>query len=70
MIAFRWVMGVCGALVALVALLSFVIALISARDLWYDRARRLAQYTWMIALLWFNVEVWGRVVYTLVTWNS
>ena len=22
----------------------------------------------MALLLWFNVEVWGRVIYTLVTW--
>jgi len=23
----------------------------------------------LVALTWFNVEVWGRVVHTIVTWK-
>lgn len=70
MIVFRWIMGVFAALVVLIALVSLIAGVITARDFWYERARRFAQYTWMLALLWFNIEVWGRVVYTLVTWSS
>jgi len=67
---FRWIIGVFAALIALIAVMSLVFGLVTARDLWYDRARSFLQYTWMLALLWFNIEVWGRVAYTLFTWNS
>jgi hypothetical protein len=70
MIVFRWFMGVVGGFAVLMALLSLIFGLVTARDFWYDRARRFAQYTWMLALLWFNIEVWGRVAWTLVTWNA
>jgi hypothetical protein len=68
MIIFRWVMGVFGMLIVLITVISLIFGIVTARDFWYDRARRFMTYTWMVALLWFNIEVWGRVVYTLVTW--
>ena len=70
MTIFRWIVGGFGTLFVLVAVLSLVLGLITARDFWYDRARRFLQYIWMLALLWFNIEVWGRVAWTLVTWNQ
>jgi len=34
-----------------------------------DRAKRIAAWIRLLALFWFNVEVWGRVVYTIATWK-
>ena len=34
-----------------------------------DRAKRIAAWIRLFALFWFNVEVWGRVVYTIATWK-
>ena len=70
MIAFRWVVGGFAALMAVCTLISFVIAVVGANEIWYGRARRCMHWLWVSGLLWFNVEVWGRVVWTLVHWNS
>jgi len=29
----------------------------------------MAAWIRLLALAWFNVEVWGRVVHTIVTWK-
>jgi hypothetical protein len=65
---FRWIVGVLAALLATGSVLS--LALFLAFDLppWLARARTLRRGLWMALLLWFNVEVWGQVVWTLVTW--
>ena len=34
-----------------------------------DRAKRITAWIRLLALFWFNVEVWGRVVYTIATWK-
>ena len=34
-----------------------------------ERARRLRAWIRLLALAWFNVEVWGRVVYTHRHWT-
>jgi len=34
-----------------------------------DRAKALSAWIRLLALFWFNVEVWGRVVHTIVTWK-
>jgi arylsulfatase len=31
---------------------------------------RLRHFTILIALFWFNLEIWGRVVWTILTWNT
>jgi hypothetical protein len=69
-IAFRWTVGALAALLAVGTVLSFVIALIWANDIWYRRARHFLHWLWVDALLWFNVEVWGRVAWTLFHWTS
>jgi uncharacterized membrane-anchored protein len=33
-----------------------------------ERARRLAAWIRLLALAWFNVEIWGRVVHAIATW--
>ena len=34
-----------------------------------DRAKSIAAWIRLLALFWFNIEIWGRVVYTIVTWK-
>ena len=68
MTVFRWIMGVLSALMAGGAVLSFVIFLVQDAPDWLVLARRFRRWTSVALLFWFNTEVWGRVVYTLVTW--
>jgi len=69
MTIFRWIMGVIGGGLAAGAVMAFVIFILADIDEWLRRARLLRRLTWAVALFWFNVEVWGRVVYTLVHWK-
>ena len=68
MTIFRWVIGVIAALMAVGGVLSFVLFIAFDIDVWLKRARRFRHGVYMACLLWFNVEVWGRVVWTLVKW--
>ena len=68
MTIFRWIIGVLSALLAAGALLSFVLFIAFDINVWLDRARSLRRGTYMALLLWFNVEVWGRVIWTLIHW--
>ena len=68
MTIFRWIIGVIAALLASGALISFALFIAFDIDVWLKRARTLRRGVYMALLLWFNVEVWGRVVWTLVTW--
>jgi hypothetical protein len=69
-IVFRWIVGVLGAFFAVCALLSFVLHVLSNSSVWLARARSVRHWLWLVLLLWFNVEVWGRVVLTIVHWKS
>ncbi len=69
MTVFRWIMGVLGGLFAGGWLLSFLLYVLRDDDRLKELGARLRQYTILIALAWFNIEVWGRVVYTIVTWG-
>ena len=69
MTVFRWLVGVVGALMALGALGSFIVFVLTDIAVWLQRTRRFRRWTWLAFLLWFNVEVWGRVVYTIVNWT-
>ena len=64
----RWSVAVVAALLAIGALFSLTIAVVFDNDIWNGRARQLRSLLWVLALAWFNTEVWGRVVYTLVHW--
>ena len=68
MLIFRWVMGVLVGGLGSLALLCLVVYISSGIDLWADRARQLRQLAWTGALFWFNIEIWGRVVWTIITW--
>lgn len=65
----RWTVGVIAALLAVGALFGLVISVAFENQVWRDRTRRMRALIYVLALAWFNAEVWGRVVYTIVTWG-
>ena len=68
MIVFRWIIGVIAALMAAGSVLSFVLFMAFDINVWLDRARSFRRWLYLSCLLWFNVEVWGRVVWTIIHW--
>jgi hypothetical protein len=68
MTIFRWIIGVLSVLFATGSLLSFVLFVAFDIDVWLQRARAMRHLLYMALLLWFNIEVWGRVLWTLVHW--
>ncbi len=70
MIVFRWILGVLGAFFVIGATLSFVLFVAFDAQLWLQRARRFRHWVWLIGLFWFNVEVWGRVIWTIWHWGK
>ena len=68
MTVFRWIIGVLSALLASGSLLSFVLFMAFDINVWLKRARSLRRLTFTVLLFWFNTEVWGRVVWTLIHW--
>jgi hypothetical protein len=69
MVVFRWIIGVFAALSAAGALACLVIYISFEVPIWLVRARRLRHWAWLAGLVWFNVEVWGSVLRTIVNWN-
>ncbi len=69
MTIFRWIIGVFALLMAVGAALSLAINLATDSLVWLDRARRFRRWTWLVVLFWFNVEVWGRVLVTIIHWR-
>ncbi|MGH8797789.1 MAG: hypothetical protein ACREXI_12085 [Caldimonas sp.] len=69
MTVFRWIIGVIAALAAAGAVLSFLIFIAYDIKAWIERARRFRHWTWLALLFWFNIEVWGRVLLTIVHWS-
>lgn len=66
---FRWIIGVMAAVMAIGMLISFGIHIASNNAVWLERARRFRHYVWLAFLFWFNVEVWGKVILTIVHWK-
>ena len=64
----RWTMGSLIVLTGGLSLGSFAIFISSDRKLWLKRAKMFRQWAFALVMLWVNVEVWGSVVHTLVTW--
>jgi hypothetical protein len=64
----RWMMGSLIMLTGGLSAGSFAIFINSDRTLWLERSRMFRQWAFALAMLWVNVEVWGSVVHTLVTW--
>ncbi len=64
----RWTMGSLIVLTGGLSLGSFAIFISSDRKPWLERAKLFRQWAFALVMLWVNVEVWGSVVHTLVTW--
>ena len=62
------VAGIAG-LLLLGAIGSFALYVIFEARPALERARRLGAWIRLLALAWFNVEIWGRVVHAIVTWK-
>jgi hypothetical protein len=70
MTAFRWIMLFFTGTLFAGSVLSFVLFIALDVEVWIERARALRRLTFAVALFWFNVEIWGRVLWTIVHWNS
>ena len=68
MTVFRWIIGVLSVALVGGSLLSFVLFMALDINVWLDRARALRRGAYLALLFWFNIEVWGRVVWTLIHW--
>ena len=68
MTIFRWIIGVISAITAGGALLSFVLFMAFDIPVWLERARVFRRLMVTALLLWFNIEVWGRVIWTIIHW--
>ena len=69
MTVFRWIIGVLSVLFVSMSVLSFVLFMVRDEERWIELARRFRQLSTVVLLFWFNVEIWGRVIYTIVTWK-
>ena len=70
MTIFRWIMGVLAGLSLAGWLLVLMLYVLNGDDRFKELGTRLRQLVFTVALLWFNIEIWGRVIWTIVTWNS
>lgn len=68
MTVFRWIMFAITGTLFTGAVASFVLFIMVDVEVWIERARALRRLTFAAGLFWFNVEIWGRVIWTLVTW--
>ena len=65
---FRWVMGSLSVLLVAGSILCVVLFMMVDIEVWIRRARSFRRAAFSVILLWFNVEVWGSVLYTLIHW--
>ena len=65
---FRWIIGVLSAILAIGSVASFALFMALDINVWIERARTLRRGTYMATLFWFNTEVWGRVIWTIIHW--
>ena len=65
---FRWIIGVISVLLVGGATLSFVLFMAFDINLWLERARVFRRFAYMALLFWFNIEIWGRVLWTIIHW--
>ena len=64
----RWIAAGIGSVLVLGAIVSFALFIAFDAQLWKERASRFAAWIRLLGLFWFNLEVWGRVAYTLAHW--
>jgi uncharacterized membrane-anchored protein len=65
----RWIVAGIAVLLLVGALGNFALYVIFEARPPLERARRLGAWIRLVALAWFNVEIWGRVVHAIVTWK-
>jgi hypothetical protein len=51
-----------------VAAAFFALYVVQGNDRWMPPARQWGRWAWVAVLFWFNVEVWGRVVWIIINW--
>mgnify|MGYP006994848616 CR=1 FL=1 len=68
MTIFRILMLILAGGLASVATFFFALYIIRGDDDWMPRARAFGRWAWAAVLFWFNVEVWGRVLWIIITW--
>lgn len=68
MTVFRWIMFVLATVLAGGWVLMFVLNLVRGDGSFDAIVRWLRHWATLTVLLWFNLEVWGRVIWTLITW--
>lgn len=68
MIAFRWICGVLIGLLMAGSALSFVVFISADVKLWLQRAHNLRRLAFAVFMFYINVEIWRRVVITIVNW--
>lgn len=69
MTVFRWIMGVLLGLFAAGWTFTFLLYVLRDDDRLRELGQKMRRWTITLGLFWFNVEIWGRVIYTIVTWN-
>ena len=62
-------MGVLAALFAGGWAFTFLMYVLRDDDRLRELGQRLRHWTTVIALAWFNLEIWGRVAYTIWHWG-
>lgn len=70
MTGFRWIMLFITGMLGAGSVLSFALFIGLDVEVWIERARQLRRLTFAAALFWFNVEIWGRVLWTLWHWST
>ena len=68
MVVFSWVMLVISGLLGAISLGSFLVFLFFDIPAWLERARTFRRLLVTALLFWFNVFIWGRVVWALFHW--
>ncbi len=67
-IVLRWAAGAIFGLLVIAAVFSFAVGIAFDNEIWHGRARRLWEWIRLVGLAWFNIEVWGRVLYAITHW--
>ncbi len=68
MTIFRWIMGIIAGIALSGWLVVLLLYVVNGDERFKDLGIRLRQLVITIGLFWFNLEIWGRVIYTVVTW--
>lgn len=68
MTVFRWIIGILSLGLVSLSVLTFVMFIVQDEERWIELARQFRRLATVALLFWFNLEIWGRVIYTIVTW--